>query len=150
MRHGTKRRKHGCKNIIFSSTCTVFGEPQRIPIDEKNTYKALNPYAETKEVCEFLLHWVRDVYDFHYVLFRYFNVAGGDPNGEFGEDHRPESHLIPLVLQVALGQRDHIDILGTDYPTRDGTCIRDYVHVSDLADAHVAAADYIMKNKNLK
>ena len=136
-------RDNNCKNIIFSSTCTVFGEPERIPIDEKNRYIALNPYAETKEVCEFLLRWVRDVYDFKYVLFRYFNVAGGAPDGTYGEDHRPESHLIPLVLQVALGQRDHIDILGTDYPTRDGTCIRDYIHAGDIALAHVCACKYL-------
>jgi UDP-glucose 4-epimerase len=136
-------RDNGCKNIIFSSTCTVFGEPQRIPIDEKNTYSALNPYAETKEVCEFILRWMRDVYDFKYVLFRYFNVAGGAIDGTFGEDHDPETHLIPLVLQVALGQRDHLDILGTDYPTRDGTCVRDYIHAADIALAHVCACKYL-------
>ena len=136
-------RDHNCKNIIFSSTCTVFGEPSKIPIDENNSYVALNPYAETKVVCEYLLKWLDSVYGIHYVLFRYFNVAGGAIDGSIGEDHRPESHLIPLVLQVALGQRNHIDILGTDYPTRDGTCIRDYIHASDIGLAHVCAAKYL-------
>jgi len=136
-------RDYGCKNIIFSSTCTVFAEPKAIPINEDNTYCALNPYAETKVVCEYLLKWMDSVFGIKYVLFRYFNAAGGAFDGSIGEDHRPESHLIPLVLQVALGQRDHIDILGTDYPTRDGTCIRDYIHVADIALAHVCAAKYL-------
>ena len=136
-------RDNGCKNLIFSSSCAVFGEPKIIPIEETNEFNPLSPYAETKVICEWLLHWTADLYGIKYVILRFFNVAGDAPDGSFGEDHTPETHLVPVVLQVALDQRDHIDILGNDYPTRDGTCIRDYVHPEDIASAHVLALKYL-------
>ena len=130
---------HDVKKIVFSSTAATYGEPKSIPIKESDPTMPTNPYGETKLAIEKMFKWSEAAYGLKSVSLRYFNAAGADPNGSIGEDHQPESHLIPLVLQVALGQREHISIFGNDYPTEDGTCIRDYIHVMDLADAHFRA-----------
>ena len=133
--------QHGVKRFILSSTANLFDRPQRIPIDEN---EALNPgsiYGETKYMAERLLAWMDRLYGIKYCCLRYFNACGAHPDGHIGEAHEPESHLIPLVLQVAMGQREAIEIYGTDYDTPDGTCIRDYVHVLDLARAHILALE---------
>jgi UDP-glucose 4-epimerase len=127
----------GVSKFVFSSTAAVFGSPDRSPIEETAAKRPTNPYGESKLLVEQMLAWFHQIHGLRYATLRYFNVAGGNP--ERGEDHSPESHLIPRVLQVALGQHDRIKIFGDDYPTPDGTCIRDYVHVSDLAQAHVLA-----------
>ncbi len=132
-------REAGVGAIVFSSTCAVYGVPERLPIREDTAKAPLNPYGETKLAIERALHWFAAAYGMRYMALRYFNAAGADPDGETGEDHDPETHLIPLVLRAALGSGKPIDIYGTDYPTPDGTAIRDYIHVSDLADAHVRA-----------
>lgn len=130
-----------CKvsKFVFSSTCATYGEPERIPIDEHEKQMPINPYGFTKLAVERMLHDYTQAYDFSYAALRYFNAAGASTEGDIGEDHQPESHLIPLVLQVALGQRPHITIFGDDYDTSDGTCVRDYIHIYDLASAHLAA-----------
>ncbi len=125
--------------IVFSSTCAVYGVPESLPIRESTVKAPLNPYGETKLAIERALHWYGATYGMRYAALRYFNAAGADPDGETGEDHEPETHLIPLVLRAALGTGKPVEIYGTDYPTSDGTAIRDYIHVSDLADAHVRA-----------
>jgi UDP-glucose 4-epimerase len=130
---------HGVRRFILSSTANLFDEPERIPIDEGERIVPGSPYGESKNILERILHWLDRVYGFRYAALRYFNAAGASPSGERGEDHDPETHIIPLTLQVALGQRDRITIFGDDYPTRDGTCVRDYVHVVDLAQAHILA-----------
>ncbi len=127
-------------DIVFSSTCAVYGEPVRTPIDEEHPRNPVNPYGETKLAIERALHWYQRAYPLRFAALRYFNAAGADPDGEVGEDHDPETHLIPLAIEAARGGRA-LDIYGTDYPTPDGTAIRDYIHVQDLADAHVAALD---------
>ena len=127
----------GVRRFILSSTANLFGAPQKIPIDEREHIVPGSPYGESKFILERILHWLDRCYGFRYATLRYFNAAGA--SAERGEDHRPETHLIPLVLQVALGQQDYIEIYGTDYPTRDGTCVRDYIHVVDLAQAHILA-----------
>lgn len=137
-------RTHGVRNIVFSSTAAVYGEPVNSPIPETDRTLPTNPYGETKLAVERMLHWCESAYGIRYAVLRYFNAAGAHPSGKIGEDHSPESHLIPLVLQTALGQRDHITVFGTDYPTPDGTCIRDYIHVCDLANAHILALDHII------
>jgi UDP-glucose 4-epimerase len=129
--------EYGVSKFVFSSTAAVFGSPDRSPIEETAAKRPTNPYGESKLLVEQTLAWFHQIHGLRYATLRYFNVAGGNP--ERGEDHSPESHLIPRVLQVALGQHDRIKIFGDDYPTPDGTCIRDYVHVSDLAQAHVLA-----------
>jgi UDP-arabinose 4-epimerase len=129
--------------IVFSSTCAVYGVPEKLPIGEATAKGPLNPYGDTKLAIERVLHWYAGAYGLRYAALRYFNAAGADPDGEIGEDHDPETHLIPLVLRAALGRGDPISIFGTDYPTRDGTAIRDYIHVSDLADAHLRALDHL-------
>ncbi|PIE24125.1 MAG: UDP-glucose 4-epimerase GalE [Planctomycetota bacterium] len=126
-----------CKRFVLSSTCAVYGEPESIPITEELPKAPINPYGRTKLFCEGLLADYHHAYGIDSVSLRYFNAAGAHPSGEIGEHHEPETHLIPLVLQVALGQRDKILIFGNDYDTPDGTCIRDYIHVLDLAQAHV-------------
>ena len=131
--------KFGCKKIVFSSTAATYGEPVNTPILESDPTIPTNVYGETKLAVEKLLRWTEEAYGIKYVSLRYFNAAGAHKSGEIGEDHAPETHLIPLVLQVALGKREHIGIFGDDYPTPDGTCIRDYIHVTDLASAHIAA-----------
>jgi len=131
--------QYDVKRFILSSTSNLFGEPERIPIGHQERVIPGSPYGESKAVIERQLHWMHELYGLRYCALRYFNAAGAHPNGHIGEDHTPETHLIPVVLQVALGQRDHVTIFGTDYPTPDGTCIRDYVHVMDLAQAHLLA-----------
>lgn len=137
--------KHGVKQIVFSSTAAVYGEPTEIPIKEEAVTNPTNPYGETKLAIEKLLKWCEPALDIHYVVLRYFNVAGAHPNGIIGEDHQPETHLIPIILEVALGKRDEISIFGDDYETEDGTCIRDYIHVMDLVDAHILALEKLRK-----
>jgi UDP-glucose 4-epimerase len=135
----------GVKNIVFSSTCATYGIPQRLPIPEDHLQNPINPYGATKLMVERILSDFDHAYDLRSVRFRYFNAAGADPQGRLGEDHSPETHLIPLVLLTALGQRESISIFGTDYDTPDGTCIRDYIHVTDLAQAHVQGLDYLLQ-----
>ena len=130
---------HDVRRFILSSTANLFDDPRRLPIDEEERIIPGSPYGESKNILERMLHWLDHIYGFRYAALRYFNAAGASPSGERGEDHDPETHLIPLTLQVALGQREKIVIFGDDYPTRDGTCVRDYIHVSDLAQAHILA-----------
>jgi UDP-glucose 4-epimerase len=125
------------KRIVFSSTCAIFGLPERLPIDETAPTRPINPYGESKLVFEKILRWYDEIHGLKFVSLRYFNAAGATAN--FGEDHRLETHLIPNVLKVALGQKPHVEIFGTDYETPDGTCIRDYIHIVDLARAHILA-----------
>jgi UDP-glucose 4-epimerase len=129
--------QYGVRKFIMSSTANLFDDPERMPIDEAERIVPGSPYGESKYILERFLHWLDKIYDFRYAALRYFNAAGA--SAERGEDHSPEMHLIPLVLQVALGQRESIKIFGDDYPTRDGTCVRDYIHVLDLAQAHILA-----------
>lgn len=131
------------KSIIFSSTAATYGEPNVFPITEEMRTNPTNPYGETKLAMEKMMKWTELAYGINYVSLRYFNVAGARETGEIGEDHDPETHLIPIVLQAALGQREEITIFGTDYDTPDGTCVRDYIHVEDLIDAHLLALDYL-------
>lgn len=135
--------EHGVRKAVFSSTAAVYGEPERIPIREEDPTVPANPYGETKLAMEKMFRWCDQAYGLKSISLRYFNAAGAHPDAIIGEDHEPESHLIPLVLQVALGQREQIEMFGDDYPTEDGTCIRDYVHVMDLANAHRLALDYL-------
>lgn len=130
-------REHGVKRLIFSSSAAVYGDPDLVPIPEDHRKFPRNPYGHTKLMMEQVMADYAQAYDLHYIALRYFNAAGCDPEGQLGENHDPETHLIPIVLDVALGKRDNITIFGNDYDTPDGTCIRDYVHVSDLAEAHV-------------
>ncbi|UUO08446.1 UDP-glucose 4-epimerase GalE [Blastopirellula sp. J2-11] len=127
------------RRIVFSSTCATYGEPDQMPITESTTQSPVNPYGFTKLCIEHALADYSHAYGFGYAALRYFNASGASPDGDIGEDHDPESHLIPIVLQVALGQREAISIFGDDYPTPDGTCVRDYIHVDDLATAHLTA-----------
>src|SRR5579862_4555623 len=130
-------REAGVARIVFSSTCAVYGTPDTVPITEATAKAPLSPYGETKLAIERALHWYAGAYGLRYAALRYFNAAGADPDGEIGEDHEPETHLIPLVVRAALGTGAPVAVFGTDYPTPDGTAIRDYIHVNDLADAHV-------------
>jgi UDP-glucose 4-epimerase len=130
--------EHGTKRFILSSTANLFGLPERVPIDESARIDPGSPYGESKFILERMLRWMDHRFGMRYAALRYFNAAGA-PSAEQGEDHDPETHLIPIVLQVALGQREQVTIYGDDYPTPDGTCVRDYIHVVDLADAHVRA-----------
>lgn len=134
---------HGVDKIVFSSTAATYGEPERIPILETDRTVPTNTYGETKLSMEKMFHWTGQAHNLRYVSLRYFNACGAHPDGQIGEAHDPETHLIPLILQVPLGQRDHIAIFGTDYDTPDGTCVRDYIHVSDLAQAHIRALRYL-------
>jgi len=127
----------GVEKIIFSSTCAIFGPPERVPIDETMTPRPINPYGESKLAFEKILRWYGEIHGLKFVSLRYFNAAGA--SAKFGEDHRVETHLIPNVLKVALGQKPYVEIFGTDYETPDGTCIRDYIHIVDLAHAHILA-----------
>jgi len=139
--------ENNVKNIVFSSTAAVYGEPNEIPIKENNQTEPTNTYGESKLFFEKSLKRYDDIHDLRFVSLRYFNAAGADPEGEIGEAHDPETHLIPIVLQTALGIRDKIYIFGDDYPTRDGSCIRDYIHVNDLAAAHVLAVEALADGK---
>lgn len=135
----------GIKRLVFSSTCATYGVPQKFPILETHPQHPINPYGKSKLAVEHILADFDVAYGLKSVIFRYFNAAGADPTGLLGEDHLSETHLLPLVLYVALGKRDAISIFGTDYSTRDGTCIRDYVHVCDLARAHVLGIKYLLE-----
>lgn len=133
------------KNFIFSSTCATYGIPKRMPISEEASQKPINPYGRTKLMIEQILEDYSAAYGIRYAALRYFNAAGADPDCEIGEWHSPETHIIPLVLDAALGVRDSISVFGSDYATPDGTCVRDYVHVNDLAQAHYLALDYLRR-----
>ena len=133
----------GVKSIVFSSTCATYGLPEQMPIREETPQKPVNPYGETKLMIEKALYWFGVAHGLKYVALRYFNAAGADPDGEIGECHDPETHLIPLILDAAMGRRAQIDVFGTDYPTPDGSAVRDYIHVQDLAEAHVRALNYL-------
>ncbi len=137
-------RQFGVKYFIFSSSCAIYGIPEEIPISEEHPRRPINPYGRTKLIIEDLLKDFDKAYGLKYINLRYFNAAGADPEGEIGELHNPETHLIPLVIYGAKGINKEVKIFGTDYPTRDGTCIRDYIHVMDLADAHIRALQYLM------
>ncbi|MFD0714291.1 UDP-glucose 4-epimerase GalE [Paenibacillus sp. GCM10027626] len=138
-------KKHNVSKIVFSSTAATYGEPERVPIGEEDRTYPTNAYGETKLAMEKMMRWFDVAHQIRFVSLRYFNAAGAHSSGKIGEDHQPETHLVPLVLQTALGQRPHISIFGDDYATEDGTCIRDYIHVSDLADAHVLAVERLRK-----
>jgi len=140
-------RKHGVRHIIFSSSCATYGAPETLPIREDCPQRPINAYGETKLAFERALHWFHEAHGFQYLSLRYFNAAGADADGDFGEDHDPETHLIPLALDAALGRRPEVQIHGTDYPTPDGTCLRDYIHVTDLARAHVAGLKALLENR---
>ncbi|MGF9714466.1 UDP-glucose 4-epimerase GalE [Paenibacillus naphthalenovorans] len=140
-----KMNEYGVKKIVFSSTAATYGEPENIPILETDRTLPTNTYGETKLAMEKMMHWFDTAHGIKYVSLRYFNAAGAHEGGQIGEDHTPETHLIPIILQVALGQRPHISIFGDDYATPDGTCIRDYIHVSDLADAHILAVEKLRR-----
>lgn len=131
------------RKLVFSSTCATYGNPQKIPLTEDHPQNPINPYGQGKLMVEKVLKDYSSAYGLRYVSLRYFNAAGADPEGEVGERHEPETHLIPLILDAAMGKREDIKIFGTDYPTTDGTCIRDYIHVTDLADAHIKALKYL-------
>ncbi len=141
-------REHGVSNFIFSSTCATYGNPQYIPIDENHPQHPINPYGAGKLAIERVLQDYDPAYGLKSVIFRYFNAAGADPNAHFGEDHNPETHLIPLVLQAAAGKRASVSVFGSDYETPDGTCIRDYIHVADLAQAHVLGLEYLLQHQS--
>jgi len=134
-------RDYGVRCVVFSSTCATYGNPQYIPMDEQHPQNPINPYGESKYFVERILKAYDHAYGLRYTALRYFNAAGADPQGQIGESHAPETHLIPLILQAAIGRRDHVSIFGTDYDTPDGTCVRDYIHVLDLAQAHAQALD---------
>ncbi|WP_207695397.1 UDP-glucose 4-epimerase GalE [Enterococcus sp. DIV0212c] len=135
----------GVKNIVFSSTAATYGEPKEMPIVETMPTNPENPYGQSKLMMEKMMKWCDNAYGMRYVALRYFNVAGAKFDASIGEDHDPETHLIPIILQAALGQRDYLGIYGDDYDTPDGTCIRDYVYIEDLIAAHIAALDYLQK-----
>ena len=140
-------RKHNVLKFIFSSTCSTYGEPVEIPITETHPQNPINPYGRSKVMVEQILDDYQAAYGLNSIVLRYFNAAGADPDGEIGEDHNPETHLIPLILQTALSKRDEINVFGDDYPTEDGTCIRDYIHVTDLSQAHLLALVRLMNNQ---
>jgi len=139
-------RDYGIRDIVFSSTCAVYGNPETVPIPEEHPTKPINPYGFSKYAVERMLNDFSEAHDMRYVSLRYFNAAGADFDSEIGEDHDPETHLIPLVLDVATGRSENVKIFGPDYDTPDGTCIRDYIHVSDLAEAHILSLDYLGNN----
>lgn len=136
------------KKLVFASTCSIYGEPKQVPMTEEHPQAPINPYATTKWMVERMLTDFDQAYDLRSVVFRFFNASGANSQGLIGEDHNPETHLIPLVLLTALGKRESISIWGTDYPTPDGTCLRDYIHVSDLADAHLLGLEYLLQDGN--
>lgn len=139
--------KNGIKKFIFSSTAAVYGLPEKIPIKEDDPKQPINPYGKSKWMIEQILEDYDKAYGLRSIRFRYFNAAGADESGEIGEAHKPETHLIPLIFDAALGVRENIKIFGTDYDTRDGTCIRDFIHVNDLADAHIKGLEYLLSGE---
>lgn len=141
-------RLHNVKKIVFSSTAATYGEPENIPIKETDKTVPTNTYGQTKLSMEQMMKWFDTAYNIKYIALRYFNAAGADPQGVIGEDHKVETHLIPLILQVPLGKREYISVFGNDYDTVDGTCIRDYIHVMDLASAHYLALEALLNNSD--
>lgn len=139
----TAMKNHKVDKIVFSSTAATYGEPEKQPIEETDRTEPTNPYGATKLAIEGMLKWCDGAYGIRYAALRYFNAAGANTDVDIGEDHAPETHLIPIVLQAALGKRPHVGIFGEDYPTADGTCVRDYIHVRDLAQAHLLALEYL-------
>ena len=139
----TAMKNHEVDKIVFSSTAATYGEPEKQPIEETDRTEPTNPYGATKLAIEGMLKWCDGAYGIRYAALRYFNAAGANTDVDIGEDHSPETHLIPIVLQAALGKRPHVGIFGEDYPTADGTCVRDYIHVRDLAQAHLLALEYL-------
>jgi len=137
-------RATGVNRLVFSSTCATYGVPERVPVVEENAQNPINPYGRSKLMVEQILADYGAAYGLRAIALRYFNAAGADPDGEIGEHHDPETHLIPLVLDVAAGRRPSLDVYGADYPTRDGTCVRDFIHVTDLAQAHALALRYLL------
>lgn len=137
-------RSVGVRHIVFSSTCATYGLPDQVPIDEDQPQRPINPYGESKLFIERALYWWGQAHGLAWAALRYFNAAGADPEGEIGEDHDPETHLVPSAIQAALGERAYVEIYGADYATADGTAVRDYIHVTDLAAAHVTALDYLL------
>ncbi len=151
--HGTQitlevMQELGVKHIVFSSTAATYGEPEETPIKETTPTNPKNPYGESKLMMEKMMKWCDEAYGIKFVALRYFNVAGASLDTSIGEDHTPETHLVPIILEAALGKREQVSIFGDDYDTPDGTCIRDYVHVVDLSDAHVLALDYLQKGND--
>jgi UDP-glucose 4-epimerase len=137
----TAMKEAGVRKIVFSSTAATYGMPENVPIRESDTTSPINPYGETKLAAEKALKWADKAYGIKHVVLRYFNACGAHASGKIGEDHSPETHLLPIVMQVALGKREEIKLFGNDYETPDGSCIRDYIHVTDLAQAHLKALD---------
>jgi UDP-glucose-4-epimerase GalE len=142
-------RRHGIGRFVFSSTCATYGSPERMPITEDTPQRPINPYGTTKLTIERALGDYADSYRWGIAALRYFNASGAHPGGTIGEDHTPETHLIPLVILAALGKRPHIEIFGNDYPTPDGTCIRDYIHVNDLGEAHLLALEQLLPGQKM-
>ncbi len=140
-------KKYGCNKIVFSSTCATYGEPEKVPITEDMPQNPINPYGATKLMMERILKDYHKAYGLQFVVLRYFNAAGADPEGDIGESHSPETHIIPLVLDAASGKREDIKVFGTDYDTPDGSCVRDYIHVYDLATAHLLALHHLEQEK---
>jgi UDP-glucose-4-epimerase GalE len=143
-------RRAGVGRIVFSSTCATYGIPQQVPITEDEPQRPINPYGRTKLAVEFALGDYARAYGWGYAALRYFNAAGASPQGDIGEDHSPETHLIPLAIQAAQGLRPELSVFGTDYPTPDGTCVRDYIHVDDLAEAHLLALERLSPGQELR
>ena len=141
-------KEYNVKNFIFSSSCATYGVPEQIPIPEEHPQNPINPYGKGKLMVEYILADYSIAYDMKYISLRYFNAAGADPDTEIGEWHDPETHLIPLILDVPIGRKESISVFGTDYDTADGTCIRDYIHVTDLADAHILALEHLLDGGN--
>jgi UDP-glucose 4-epimerase len=140
----------GVERFVFSSTAAVYGMPKKVPITEDSEKEPINPYGQTKWASERMCHWQCEAGKLRYAALRYFNAAGAGVNSTLGEDHKPESHLIPLIIQAAMGKRDSIKIYGTDYDTPDGTCVRDYIHIEDLCSAHLLALEKLNENRELK
>lgn len=140
-------KEHKVSSLVFSSTAATYGVSEEMPIREEYELNPTNPYGDTKLAVEKLLKWASSAYGINYVALRYFNVAGAHPNYNIGEDHNPESHIIPIILATALGQREYVSIFGDDYCTHDGTCVRDYIHVLDLVDAHIKSLDYLRNSR---
>lgn len=140
-------RKYNCPNLIFSSTCAVYGYPGKLPVTESESYKPVSVYGSSKRMYEEIIEWYSQIYGIKYAILRYFNAAGADPQGTLGEAHPDETHIIPIALEVAVGKRPKFKVFGNDYKTPDGTCIRDYIHVVDLAQGHIKALDYLISKK---
>lgn len=140
-------RTHGCRNIVFSSTCSVYGYPKDLPVAETSSIAPVSVYGTSKRMFEEILDWYGKIYRIRSVKLRYFNAAGATLDGLLGEDHKPETHIIPVALSVASGKKKQFELYGDDYDTPDGTCIRDYIHVLDLADAHIKALEYVVKHE---